>query len=112
MSRPEAPEPPPAFGPQGEAPPFAAPWQAQAFALVVSLHEQGAFTWPEWTKVFSRRLAHTPNGDPEGYYHAWVAALEDLAADRGLASPGDLAERKHAWADAYRHTPHGKPVRL
>lgn len=23
-----------------------------------------------------------------------------------------LAERKAAWADAYRHTPHGKPVEL
>jgi len=23
-----------------------------------------------------------------------------------------LAERKEAWADAYRHTPHGKPIEL
>ena len=25
---------------------------------------------------------------------------------------GTLVARKDAWADAYRHTPHGKPVEL
>ena len=31
---------------------------------------------------------------------------------KGLTDPAALLERKEAWADAYRHTPHGKPVQL
>ena len=41
-----------------------------------------------------------------------VAALERLATARGLTDRDALHERKEAWADAYRHTPHGKPVEL
>jgi hypothetical protein len=29
-----------------------------------------------------------------------------------LTDRGALLERKEAWADAYRHTRHGKPVEL
>lgn len=92
---------------------FAAPWQAQAFALAVRLHEQGAFTWTEWTETFARELAASaPDDEPSAYYCAWLAALERLAVNRGLASAEALADRKAAWADAYRRTPHGKPVTL
>ncbi|HBR38100.1 MAG TPA: nitrile hydratase accessory protein, partial [Sulfitobacter pontiacus] len=31
-----------------DEPVFDAPWQAQAFAMAVSLHQSGAFTWAEW----------------------------------------------------------------
>ena len=31
---------------------------------------------------------------------------------KGLSDPVALLARKEAWADAYRHTPHGKPVEL
>jgi hypothetical protein len=31
---------------------------------------------------------------------------------KGLTNESALRERKDAWADAYRHTPHGKPVEL
>jgi hypothetical protein len=41
-----------------------------------------------------------------------VAALERLVAEKGFADPAALAARKEAWADAYRHTPHGQPVEL
>jgi len=37
-------------------PVFAEPWQAQAFALVLQLHTQGAFTWTEWAAALSERL--------------------------------------------------------
>ena len=29
------------------APVFAEPWMAQAFAMVLQLHQTGLFTWPE-----------------------------------------------------------------
>jgi len=95
-----------------EGPVFAEPWQAQAFALAVRLNAAGAFTWTEWARALSRELAGDPTDDGSRYYHRWVAALEALAAARGLAETAELADRKAAWAEAYRRTPHGSPVTL
>ena len=93
-------------------PVFAEPWQAQAFALAVRLHAQGAFTWPQWAAALSEALAGDPDDDGSRYYHHWVAALETLATQRSLASASELAARKAAWEQAYRSTPHGAPVAL
>ena len=95
-----------------DGPVFAEPWQAQAFALAVRLHAEGAFTWPEWAAALSEALAGDPDDDGSRYYHHWVAALETLATQRALASLAELAARKAAWEQAYRSTPHGAPVAL
>ncbi len=95
-----------------EGPVFAEPWQAQAFALTLKLHEGGAFTWPEWAAALSVELARDPDDNGSRYYDHWVAALEGLVAGRALAQPAELAARKAAWAQAYRRTPHGQPVKL
>ena len=99
-----------------EGPVFAESWQAQAFALAVKLSERGHFTWKEWAAALAAELkAAADRGEPDDgsqYYHHWVTALERLSASKGLVDPASLAERKEAWADAYRHTPHGKPVVL
>ena len=97
----------------GSGPVFAEPWQAQAFALVLQLHAQGAFTWTEWAQALSERLkAAGPDDDGSRYYEHWLAALEGLATAKKLAGAAELADRKHAWEEAYRHTPHGSPVEL
>jgi nitrile hydratase accessory protein len=94
-------------------PVFAEPWQAQAFALALQLHTQGAFTWTEWAQALSERLkAAGPEDDGSRYYEHWLATLEDLVMAKSLAKGSALAERKQAWADAYRRTPHGRPVEL
>jgi nitrile hydratase accessory protein len=103
--------------PQDEGGPvFAEPWQAQAFALAVKLCEQGHFTWKEWSAALADELkVAADRGDPdEGsrYYEHWLAALERLVTGKGLTDHAALLQRKAAWADAYRHTPHGKPVEL
>ena len=99
-----------------EGPVFAEPWQAQAFALAVRLSEQGHFTWKEWAATLADELKTAVNrGEPDDgshYYEHWLVALESLVASKGLATPGALSRRKKAWADAYRRTPHGKPVEL
>ena len=99
-----------------DGPVFAAPWQAQAFALAVQLSEQGHFTWKEWAAALADELkAAAERGEPDdgsNYYHHWVAALERLVTGKGLTDPPALLDRKEAWADAYRHTPHGQPVVL
>jgi len=99
-----------------DGPVFREPWQAQAFALAVRLSAQGHFTWKEWADALAAELAAAVERDEADdgseYYHHWVAALEKLVASKGLAGEPELYERKEAWADAYRHTPHGKPVAL
>ena len=97
-------------------PVFTEPWQAQAFALAVKLSQAGHFTWKEWAATLAGELkAASDRGDPDDgshYYEHWLAALERLVAAQGLTDPVALLKRKEAWADAYRHTPHGKPVEL
>ena len=97
-------------------PVFAEPWQAQAFALAVSLSEHGHFTWKEWATALADELkVAASRGEPDDgshYYEHWLAALERLVVAKGLFDPGAMLARKEAWADAYRHTPHGKPVEL
>ena len=91
---------------------FAEPWEAQAFALAVKLSEQGYFTWKEWTAALAAEIKAAPPDDGSHYYHHWLAALERLVTAKGLTTPEAMLNRKEAWADAYRHTPHGKPVVL
>jgi nitrile hydratase accessory protein len=97
-------------------PVFAEPWQAQAFAMAVRLSEQGHFTWKEWAAALAGELqAATDRGEPDDgsrYYEYWLAALERLVTAKGLTDPASLLARKEAWAEAYRHTPHGKPIEL
>ena len=94
-------------------PVFAEPWQAQAFALALQLHKQGAFSWTEWAEALSRRLeAAGADDDGSRYYEHWLATLEDLAKAKALVGGAELHARRHAWEDAYRHTPHGRPVEL
>lgn len=99
-----------------DGPVFAEPWQAQAFALAVKLSEQGHFTWNEWAAALADEVkAAADRGEPDDgsrYYEFWLAALERLVAAKGLVGPAAMLERKEAWADAYRHTPHGKPIEL
>jgi nitrile hydratase accessory protein len=97
-------------------PVFAEPWQAQAFAIAVKLSEQGHFTWTEWAAALAEEIKAAANrsevDDGSNYYQHWLAALERLVANKGLSDPATLLARKEAWAEAYRHTPHGKPVEL
>lgn len=99
-----------------EGPVFAEPWQAQAFAMAIELHRAGHFTWKEWAAQLSAEIsAAQARGDPDlgdTYYHHWLAALEKLVAEKGIATPAELGRRKQAWDRAARHTPHGEPIVL
>jgi nitrile hydratase accessory protein len=100
----------------GGGPVFAEPWQAQAFALAVRLSAQGHFTWKEWAAALAAELKSAADrGEPDDgsrYYEHWLAALERLVTAKALSNPSEMLARKEAWADAYRHTPHGKPIVL
>ena len=97
-------------------PVFRAPWEAQAFAIVVLLHKRGHVTWPEWTDRLSEEItaatARGEDNDGSRYYRHWLAALERLVADKGLVLEDELRVRHREWAEAARSTPHGKPIVL
>jgi len=97
-------------------PVFAEPWQAQAFALAVKLSQEGYFTWKEWAAALADEIKRAADrGEPDDgshYYEHWLAALEGLVAAKNLSDREALLARKEAWAEAYRRTPHGKPVEL
>jgi nitrile hydratase accessory protein len=99
-----------------DGPVFREPWEAQAFALVVALHERGAFTWPEWAKALSEEIRRAQGaGDPdtgETYYLHWLAALERIVGEKGLTDARTLARYADAWEHAALRTPHGTPIEL
>ncbi len=95
---------------------FDAPWQAQAFAIVVGLNKTGYFGWNEWVDVFSQEIARSPARAGESkndtYYRQWLDALEQIVVERGLLAPGDTDARAADWRTAYINTPHGQAVEL
>ena len=107
----------PALPRDEEGPVFAAPWEAQAFAMAVELNARGAFTWKEWSAALGREIAAgTASGDggDDGsrYYEHWLAALERLVTEKRLTSGSELATRNAAWKAAAEATPHGEPIGL
>ena len=99
-----------------DGPIFAEPWQAQVFSLAVDLSRGGRFTWPEWAATLGAVLAEAAaRGEPDDgsrYWDHWLTALERLVVAKGLGTTADLDGLTEAWRDAYRTTPHGRPVVL
>jgi len=106
----------PALPRDEEGPVFKAPWEAQAFAMTLTLHTRGVFTWREWADALAAELsAAAARGEPDDgshYYEHWLAALEKLAARKKLVAEQELERRVDEWDAAARATPHGKPIEL
>jgi len=99
-----------------EGPVFREPWHAQAFAMALHLHERGLFKRPEWAATLGDEIKKAQaKGDPdtgETYYHHWLATLERIVAEKGLADARALARTRDAWERACERTPHGTPIEL
>jgi nitrile hydratase accessory protein len=99
-----------------EGPVFREPWEAQAFAMALTLHERGLFTWPEWAAMLAAEIKRAQAaGDPdtgETYYRHWLNALERIVAEKGVSSARTLARYRDAWEHAAERTPHGTPIEL
>jgi len=97
-----------------EGPVFAEPWQAHAFALAVQLSEAGHFTWTEWVAALGAELkAAAERGTPDDgsrYYQHWLAALERLVTEKGLADQEALAARHRYLGTGLSPPPHRGPV--
>src|SRR5215469_6624240 len=99
-----------------EGPVFREPWEAQAFAMALTLHERGVFTWPEWAEALGSEIkrAQAAGGPDTGetYYRHWLATLERLVAAKGVASTETLDRYRNAWNRAVDRPPHGSPIVL
>jgi nitrile hydratase accessory protein len=97
-------------------PVFREPWEAQAFSMALALHQRGVFTWPEWAAALADEIKRAQaGGDPdtgETYYSHWLATLERLVAEKGVATEATLARYRDAWDRAADRTPHGTPIEL
>jgi nitrile hydratase accessory protein len=106
----------PALPRDNGGPVFNAPWEAQAFAMAVTLYQRGIYTWTEWADALAAELAAAAaRGEPDDgshYYEHWLAALEKLAASKNVVSGEELDRRTAAWDVAARETPHGQPIKL
>jgi nitrile hydratase accessory protein len=99
-----------------DGPVFREPWEAQAFAMALSLYDRGLFTWKEWAAALADeiRIAQA-GGDPDTgttYYRHWLATLEKMVATKGVTTTATLHRYRDAWDHAADRTPHGKPVEL
>jgi nitrile hydratase accessory protein len=97
-------------------PAFREPWEAEAFALTLALHEQGLFSWPEWSRALAAQIQQAQaSGDADlgdTYYRHWLEALEALVAATGATSVDELTRYQLAWQQAADRTPHGQPIEL
>jgi nitrile hydratase accessory protein len=94
-------------------PAFREPWEAQTFALVVSLHKAGRFTWPEWVATVAEEIRRDDPGDGTSLYRHWLAALEKIAVEKSLATDTELRVRRiecRANAQAHVHVARREPV--
>ncbi len=99
-----------------ETPVFREPWEAHVFAIVLSLHQRGLFTWPEWADALAKQIAAAQAaGDPDRgdtSYRHWLKALEAIVAAKGASSAQELERYREAWDHAADRTPHGRPIEL
>ena len=99
-----------------EEPVFEEPWEAQAFALVLRLSEQGLFQWSEWSAALATEIRHARESGDQGlgdiYYHYWLAALEKLLLEKSVLDSEAVKSRVEQWRRAYLNTPHGQPIEL
>ncbi|MBN1240649.1 MAG: nitrile hydratase accessory protein [Gammaproteobacteria bacterium] len=63
-------------------------WERRAFALAVSLAEQGVFEWREFQQRLIESVGEAERGDSQhpsrGYYESWLVSLERLLEEKRL----------------------------
>jgi nitrile hydratase accessory protein len=82
---------------------FAEPWESRAFGMALTLHDAGAFAWPQFQAALIARIAAWEHQHPAGecfsYYTQWLGALEDVLAGDGTVATAEITERAGALAE-------------
>ena len=92
-----------------DEPVFREPWEAQAFAMAVMLHQQGLFTWTEWADTLCACIASAPE---LSYYQHKKTTQKKHKTEKGATSPEELTRYQRAWQHAAHRTPHGQSIDL
>ena len=79
-------------------PVFKEPWEAQAFSLVIALHESGVFSWDEWSDALAQAIRR--DLQPGGVEEVVQRVSEAVAEDAGEKS-SERMEAKEDRRDSY-----------
>ncbi|MEO8315822.1 MAG: nitrile hydratase accessory protein [Pseudomonadota bacterium] len=64
-------------------------WERRAFAMAVSLAEQGLFEWRDFQRELIKAVAKAEGAvhlvPSRSYYESWLAALEAVLSERQLS---------------------------
>jgi len=97
-------------------PVFDEPWQAQVLAMVDTLIANGVIEASVWSDTLGSELKKAQlSGASDNittYYKAVLQALEQLLDLYTEISETEVSNKRDAWEQAYRATPHGQPVKL
>ena len=75
---------------------FHDPWEGEAFAMAVSLCEQGCYDWIEFQAQLIQQVAIADQQDPESratYYESWLRAFEKLLQAKGILERKTISKR-------------------
>ena len=87
---------------------FEEPWQARAFGLAVGLVSEQGLDWEEFRGRLIDEIGawEREHGDAPGaysYYERWLAALERLVLETGMASAEEIEAEVHRVAAEDEH---------
>ena len=66
---------------------FEAPWQGRVFGMALAVVERLGVPWAEFQRRLIAEIAAHPDAP---YYDSWLAALERLVLEHGLATSEEL----------------------
>ena len=75
--------------PEADEPPFHAPWERRVFALTLAMAMPGG--WNLDMTRFARENMPPADYLGKNYYQIWLAGLETLLSERGLAGADEIA---------------------
>ena len=82
-------------------PVFKEPWEAQAFSLVIALHESGVFSWDEWSDALAQAIRE--NLHPGGVEEVVQWVSEAVAEDAGKETTERMEEKEDRPDSYYQH---------
>lgn len=95
---------------------FTSPWQADLFAIAVSLCDAGHLDRAELSEAVEQAMSISSDANGmaagEEFFAAALQILELALANRDIANPREIDSAQGECRQAYLATPHGAPVRL
>ena len=82
-------------------PVFKEPWEAQAFSLVIALHESGVFSWSEWSDALAQAIRRDLH--PGGLEDVVQRVSEAVGEDVGAKTSDQMEEKEDRRDSYYQH---------